>query len=170
MLGEHISDEQGIEGPPGGEPGLGLLSIETRLASSKTLVECAGRCRLTGESLSGYEMHIGDTRGSGTQHPMLDMPGHDQGSISEDGKVMGCYVHGLFSADGFRHAFLNRIKHRTHSGITYEHEIESTLDALALHLEHHLDLEAILEIARIGPRSSWSDTATPSAQPERLPQ
>ena len=42
------------------------------------------------------------------------------------------------------------MKARPPGGIGYDHEIESTLDALADHLEAHLDLDGILDIARVG--------------------
>jgi adenosylcobyric acid synthase len=67
---------------------------------------------------------------------------------------MGCYLHGLFAADGFRHAFLNRIKTRAASGLAFESEIDRVLDTLAEHLETHLDLDALLEAARAAPSPS----------------
>jgi adenosylcobyric acid synthase len=61
---------------------------------------------------------------------------------------MGCYLHGLFAADGFRHASLARLRPRARSGLAYEHQIEATLDALADHLERALDLAGLLALAR----------------------
>ncbi len=62
--------------------------------------------------------------------------------------MLGCYLHGLFAADGFRHAFLSRLKLRAVSGLAYEAEVESTLDGLADHLETHLDLDGLLAAAK----------------------
>ena len=42
MLGRGIADPRGIEGPAGAAPGLGLLDVETVLASDKILVEAHG--------------------------------------------------------------------------------------------------------------------------------
>ena len=75
-------------------------------------------------------------------------PGQAGGSLSADGRVLGCYLHGLFAADGFRHAFLSRLKLREVSGLAYEEQVEGTLDALARHLEAHLELDRLLEAAR----------------------
>ncbi len=61
--------------------------------------------------------------------------------------MFGCYLHGLFASDAFRHAFLTRIRERAVSGLAYEAEIERTLDALADHLEEHVKLERLLEVA-----------------------
>ena len=90
-------------------------------------------------------MHIGATSGPALSAPMLDLDGRADGAVSADGKVMGCYLHGLFSSDAFRAAFLERLGGRAASGLAYERRIDATLDALAGHLESHLDLDAILQ-------------------------
>ena len=73
--------------------------------------------------------------------------GRDEGAVSADGRIAGCYLHGLFAEDHFRHAFLSAIRDRPASGVAYESEIEAVLDGLAVHLTRHLDLDRILEIA-----------------------
>jgi adenosylcobyric acid synthase len=64
--------------------------------------------------------------------------------------VGGCYLHGLFASDAFRAAFLGALRARAVSGLAYEAQVEVTLDALAAHLEAHLDLDRVLAIARAG--------------------
>ena len=151
MLGRRIADPSGIEGPPGAIDGLALLDVETELTGDKTLVEVHGEDS-AGIAVRGYEMHVGVTRGPATAHPMLTLTNgaaaRAEGAVSPDGRVAGCYLHGLFGGDAFRHAFLAGLKPRAASGLLYEHEVESTLDALAGHLAAHLDLDRILAIAR----------------------
>ena len=65
-----------------------------------------------------------------------------------DGRVMACYLHGIFASDVFRHAFLNRIREGRTSDIEYEQKIEAALDGLADHLEKYIDLDALLVMAR----------------------
>jgi len=98
--------------------------------------------------IEGYEMHVGRTRGPALGAPMLDLAGRPDGAVSADGRIAGCYVHGLFAADAFRHAFLRRLRGRAASGIVFEQQIEQTLDALASHLEASVDVEALLALAR----------------------
>jgi len=148
MLGRRLDDPAGIEGPPGAADGLGYLEIETRLGGEKTLVECAGEALAGGQAVRGYEMHVGETLGPGLARPMLRLAGAPHGAVSPDGRVMGCYLHGLFAADGFRHDFLQQIRRRSDSGLAFEAGVEAALDALAAHLERHLDLDRILAIAR----------------------
>jgi adenosylcobyric acid synthase len=149
MLGRRVADPHGIEGQPGEAEGLGLLDLETVLDGDKTLVEVEGRERSTGEAVKGYEMHVGRTAGPDTKRPMLDLGGRPDGASSADGRVMGCYMHGLFAADGYRRALLRRlVGGNVALGPDYEAEVEATLDGLADHLAAHLDLDRIWEIAR----------------------
>jgi adenosylcobyric acid synthase len=148
MLGRCIADPDGIEGPPAEAIGLGLLDLETVLTGEKTLVAASGRERTTGETVRGYEMHVGMTRGAGVVRPMLDLGDRTDGAVSADGRVMGCYLHGLFAADAFRRAFLARLHPEDRaSAVNYEREVEDTLDALADHLAAHLDLDALFAAA-----------------------
>jgi adenosylcobyric acid synthase len=156
MLGRRIADPEGIEGPPGTTDGLALLDIETELTGDKTLIEVTGRDVATGEAISGYEMHVGRTTGLGLAQPMLQLSNgialRPEGAMSADGRIAGCYVHGLFARDAFRRAYLSGLKARAAGGISYDREIDSTLDALADHLAAHLDLDRILDIARTANR------------------
>jgi adenosylcobyric acid synthase len=151
MLGRRIVDPQGIEGQAGAVDGLALLDVETELTSDKTLVEARGE-DIAGIPVAGYEMHVGITSGPATARPLLRLTNgvgsRPDGAVSADGRIAGCYLHGLFAGDAFRHAFLAGLKPRAASGVSYEHEIESTLDALADHLATHLDLDGILRIAQ----------------------
>ena len=148
ILGRWLRDPEGVEGAPGEAEGLGLLEVETDLGGDKTLTEAEGIELASGEAVRGYEIHVGATHGPDLARPMLELAGKPEGAVSADGRVMGCYLHGLFAADGFRHAFLSRLKERETSGLAYEAGVERVLDHLAAHLETHLDLDALLAAAR----------------------
>jgi len=167
MLGHVIRDPDGVEGEPGETPGLGLLDFDTVIAGAKRLVEASGTERLSGRPVRGYEMHVGATTGPALSAPMLDLSGRPDGAVSADGRVMGCYLHGLFSSDGFRAAYLERLGGRAASGLAFERRIESTLDALAEHLESSLDLDAILRMshpsaARVAKATRVAATSVPA--------
>jgi adenosylcobyric acid synthase len=147
MLGRHIADPEGSEGAPGEAPGLGLLEVETVLGGAKLLAEAAGTEVASGMPVRGYEMHLGVTGGAGLARPMLALDGRPDGAVSADGRVAGCYLHGLFASDAFRGAFLARLGVEGGT-IGYEAMIEAVLDNLADHLEQHLDLAALLAAAR----------------------
>jgi adenosylcobyric acid synthase len=143
MLGQWVRDPEGIEGPAGDTAGLGLLDIETVMTKDKITRDVAGTSRLSGLPVNGYEIHLGRTDGPDCARPLIDLPHGPDGAISKDGLVMGCYLHGLFSADAFRHSFF-----RLASNLSHERLVEDTLDRLAAHLEAHLDLDLLLRTAR----------------------
>jgi adenosylcobyric acid synthase len=166
MLGARVADPMGIEGQPGEAEGLGLLDIDTVLGGDKSLIAVAGTELASGEAVRGYEMHVGATTGAARDRPMLDLGGYADGAMSNDGRVMGCYVHGLFAADGFRRAFLARLGHAASGEIGYEARIESVLDGLADHLEDHMDVTRCLAVAE-GYKASGKATSATSAKPAR---
>jgi adenosylcobyric acid synthase len=148
MLGRGISDPAGIEGPPGSTDGLGLLEITTEIAGDKSLVAVKGRTLADDVTVSGYEMHIGRTTGAGAQRPLLQLEdGRLDGATSVDGLIAGTYLHGFFAGDAQRAAWLARLGAPA-SPLAYEELVEATLDALAAHLEAHLDVEKLLNLAR----------------------
>jgi len=147
MLGKRVADPQGIEGPAGAVEGLGLLDVETALTGEKTLREVAGECLVNSQPFQGYEMHIGQTEGPDCARPLLRFAdGRLDGAVSQNGRVAGAYVHGLFADDRQRAAWLAELGAASELG--YDAAIERTLDALADHCEAHVDLDAILTFAR----------------------
>jgi adenosylcobyric acid synthase len=150
MLGRTIEDREGIEGAAERVDGLGLLDIETRLTAKKVLLPVSGVDITTGERIRGFEMHVGRTEGPDCERPWLRLDGRADGAISRDGRVRGCYVHGLFAADEFRAAFLSSLRMRESSGFGYESRVTASLDAWANHLEEHLDIERMIGFARLG--------------------
>ncbi|MCP8940865.1 cobyric acid synthase [Alsobacter sp. SYSU M60028] len=147
MLGERIDDPHGIEGPAGACAGLGHLRVETLLTSAKRLEEVSGADLAEGAPFAGYEMHVGETRGPDRARPVLRFAdGREDGASSADGRVRGVYVHGLFNDDRQRAAWL-RWMGAEPSAFAYEAQVEATLDALAAHLETHVDLDRLLGLA-----------------------
>ena len=148
MLGTHLFDPEGIEGASNDVPGLGYLELQTILTSDKSLSEVSGTAFASLGKVRGYEMHSGQTMGSAINQPFATLEGHADGAVSEDGKIMGCYIHGLFAEDEFRSAFLNRLRPGSGSGLNYEAEVERALESLADSLENALDIDALIKAAR----------------------
>lgn len=147
MLGRTISDPEGVEGPPRTVDGLGLLAVDTALGGEKRLARVSGRHFASGEPVEGYEIHMGATSGPDTGRAPFEVAGRPEGAASADGLVAGAYLHGVFAADGFRRAYLAAFG-LPGAALAYEATVEATLDALADHFDKHLDIEAILTIAR----------------------
>ncbi len=148
MLGRSVADPNGIEGQPESVEGLGLLEVDTVLAGRKQLKDSEGTETTTGTAVYGYEIHLGTTTGQDTDRPMLELSERRDGAISSDRKVMGCYLHGLFSSDEYRHAFLKALGRRSTSGLAYEHRLDEVLDGLAAQLERQLDLDELFQLSQ----------------------
>ncbi|WP_257169122.1 cobyric acid synthase [Bradyrhizobium sp. SRS-191] len=148
MLGRTISDPDGREGEPASVEGLGLLDVTTTLTDDKALREVQGTLMHDQVSFRGYEMHIGRTEGPATASPFLTFAdGRCDGAVAADGQIAGCYVHGLFADDGLRAHWLRQFGATT-TGLAYERDVDATLDALAAHLERHVDVNGLLALAR----------------------
>ena len=148
MLGRILSDPCGIEGKAESVAGLGLLDVETVLRPAKQLREVSGTMVSSAASFRGYEMHIGETSGPDASRPMLRFAdGHVDGATSPDGHVAGTYVHGLFTDDAQRAAFLAEMGAQP-SAYRHDATIEATLDALAAHMEAHIDIDRLLSLAQ----------------------
>ncbi|WP_025052283.1 cobyric acid synthase [Sulfitobacter noctilucae] len=145
MLGKRINDPHGIEGEPGSVAGLGHLDIDTTMAPVKHLSLKTGLHPATGTSLSGYEIHIGETTGPDTSRAWLSFDGKPEGATSANGRVKGCYMHGLFNADSFRAAYLMELG--AESDLAFDVNIDATLDALARHVEEYFDIDLMLQLA-----------------------
>ena len=55
-------------------------------------------------------------------------------------------MHGIFSSDAFRQAYLSALGAET-SDMVFDDVIDDTLNALADHIEAHLDVEMIWSLA-----------------------
>ena len=149
MLGKRVADPHGIEGPP---------STVRRPRAARCRDRADGRqaaaggrrapARTVARRSAGYEMHVGRTTGRDCARAVVTFAdGRDDGAASADGRVSGCYVHGLFADDRQRSAWLARLG-AGQSAVRYEEVVDATLDALAAHLERHLDCDALLATAR----------------------
>ncbi|TGD42575.1 cobyric acid synthase [Pseudotabrizicola sediminis] len=147
MLGRVIDDPDGIEGAAGASAGLGLLDVATVMTPDKRLARVQAVHAASGLAVAGYEIHIGRTDGPDCARAFAHVQDRAEGAISADGRVTGSYLHGLFASDAFRTAFLHGLgiaaPLRSHGA-----SVEAALDALADHVEAHLDVPGLLALAR----------------------
>ncbi len=113
MLGQTLADPLGVEGSAGSESaGLQLLLVTTTFQPVKETNQ--SRLQLTsGEVVRGYEIHSGATTllaGARAFGQIIERNGVAvqvaDGAYSEDGRVWGCYLHGIFENDAFRRNWL----------------------------------------------------------------
>ena len=142
MLGRTIADPAGVEGAAETVEGLSLLPVDTVMQAGKTLREVEGTSLADNAPFRGYEIHVGAT--TGTARPLLRMAdGRDEGAVSADGRVAGCYIHGLFNLAAQRHSWIDGAS----NGIDQDAAVDSALDELAAALERHVAVDRLLAIA-----------------------
>ena len=146
MLGHVIRDPGGIEGAAGKTAGLGLLDVQTDMAGDKSLTVVRAVHSSLGVGFDGYEIHIGQTRGPDCARPFAKIGDRRDGATSADGRVQGSYLHGMFSDDAFRSAYLAGLGARS-SKLEYGAGVDRVLDDLAAHMEAHLDLDGLFSLA-----------------------
>jgi adenosylcobyric acid synthase len=147
MLGRVIRDPSGIEGPAGEAEGLGLLDVETVVSADKRLEPVNGTT-YDGNPVTGYEMHMGVTAGPDCARPFAHLAdGTPEGAVSTDRQVIGTYMHGLFSDDRQRSAWLVRFLAGS-TAINYEVWLTHTLQQLAALMAMHIDLDRLLSLSR----------------------
>jgi adenosylcobyric acid synthase len=160
MLGRIIRDPLGLEGEPGETHGLGLLPVDTVLEREKELsrvkaVNISFPFLPIGGVCSGYEIHVGKTFAAGPGMPLLRTIRRNQsecsessGSVSPNGLVFGCYLHGLFDLPETCSELLHWLANRkglewNPSGSDVNRGGLATFDRLADTLEKHLDLKRL---------------------------
>ena len=72
--------------------------MHTTLAANKQLREVSGRCSFANAAVRGYEIHLGESEGPAFAHPAFVLGERHEGAISDDGQILGTYLHGLFDA------------------------------------------------------------------------
>lgn len=147
MLGQSVQDPGGIEGSAGTTIGLGFLDVNTLMTADKRLTRTQAVHAATGVPIQGYEIHIGRTEGADRARPFAHIAGKPEGAVSADGRIMGSYLHGMFADDVFRSGFLRHIG-AAGSTLRYANGVDAVLDALAVHLETHFNVDGLLALAR----------------------
>ena len=145
MLGRRILDPSGVEGVAGAdEAGLGLLDVTTTFRADKVLRLPVGSA--LGVDAHGYEIHHGRI----TRHSGEEFLGG-----ARAGAVLGTMWHGSLEGDDLRRALLAEVA--AAAGVAYEpsdvsfaEQRERRLDLLGDLAEEHLDLDALLSLAREG--------------------
>jgi len=149
ILGQCIHDPQAIESDAGSITGLGLLDIETTLEENKQLHNVSGTLISNGAEISGYEIHAGITTGNSLQNPLVQLDEHTDGAISDDGNIIGTYLHGLFESTDACQTLLNWAGLKNITAGDYRQRREDDINRLADAVEKHIDMESIDKLLNI---------------------
>ncbi|EGM71604.1 cobyric acid synthase [Shewanella sp. HN-41] len=160
MLGQSIADPLGIEDRAGDTAGLGYLPLSTELKAEKQLWRMSGKLNLLGQSaaVQGYEIHCGESRYLAPVLEQKNTPlrlipesttlhepaiGFADGIVSEDGHILGTYLHGLFDSPDACQLLLQWAGLNDAKAIDINQIREQQLDRLADVLAEHLDIHTL---------------------------
>jgi len=154
MLGRWVHDPEGLEGSAGSSAGVGLLPVETVLRAPKTTT----RTRFSWEAAqgAGYEIHMGQTVRHGGASWFRGLERNGRAETAEDGctalnaRVKGTYLHGMFdtpeiTARWLRAIGMNDVRAPAMHGPAAR---DRDYERLADHVEAHVNMEAIIELAK----------------------
>ena len=165
MMGRRILDPHGVESPDQEAEGLQLLPVDTVFAPVKETHRIRGSvtsgtgllARSQGASVDGYEIHMGSSiqQGNVAAPFSLNRAGQDaqsDGALSESGRSLGTYIHGLFNSHAFRRAVLEQIAEW--KGVTLPPQTETDgqlsrdgeYDKLAETVRNSLDMDLLYRI------------------------
>ncbi len=153
MLGKAIHDPHGVESAAGSSAGLGLLDVETTLAREKQLRNVRGRLAIGDAAVTGYEIHAGVTTGPALARPAVYLETRADGALSDDGQVLGTYVHGLFDTAAACDALLAWAGLPASPSPDLGRLREDGIERLADAVETHLDQGALSRLLGLSARA-----------------
>ncbi|RQD69712.1 MAG: cobyric acid synthase [Tindallia sp. MSAO_Bac2] len=119
MLGKKLLDPHMVESKIGELDGLGLLDVETTFFKEKMTTQTSAEVLadnfykdMGSIKVNGYEIHMGKTcLGSNTRSFAVikdenELPVRWEGAVSEDKRVWGTYLHGIFDNEEFNRELL----------------------------------------------------------------
>lgn len=133
MLGQVVSDPNGIEGTIASLPGLGLLPIHTTMTHEKTTRQVT--FQFEGQTCQGYEIHQGVSNTNET--------------IMQTDHCIGTYIHGfLDNVPVIEHLLKQHQTANNHPQIAISHAAfkEEQYDKLAAHVRKYVDVDKLYQI------------------------
>ena len=150
IMGKRLLDPNGIEDAdfPDSD-GLGLLDIETTWSEySKRTIQQHGKFILTGEDVTGYELHMGKSVSG--ERPLFHIESFvegdfDEGASRPDEKIFGTYLHGIFEKPAFRRYFMSMLSDendpKPRECTDYDEDVNLNIDKLAKGFEKAIDMD-----------------------------
>lgn len=158
MLGIKMVDPLAVESDFKEIEGIGLLKVQTSFGKEKILRRARGSLLNKDTEVSGYEIHHGITSNLNGQKALFKLKdssgkSYSDGAVSNDGRVWGSYLHGVFDQPGFRNLILNKLRakkglplKKMASGIN----LDAEFDKLADLVEKNMDMKELERIINAG--------------------
>jgi adenosylcobyric acid synthase len=150
MLGNWIHDPDGLEGEAGSAQGLAFFDMDTTLQPDKLLRNVQGTLGHKGATVTGYEIHSGVTTFQRNYPPAVYLAQGPDGAISEDGLIMGSYLHGLFESAEACAALLNWAGlDDSNQPSNYQAVRDAAINRLADSVDQYLDTNRLSQLLNL---------------------
>ena len=147
MLGQHIHDPHGLEGKAGSSNGLGFFDMNTTLEPEKILRNVTGSLTFNDAKITGFEIHAGVTSYLASYQPAVKFSHGFDGAISEDGLILGTYLHGLFESPTASTTLLSWVAPDNEIQFYDYHAVrETSVNRLADCVSQHLDTAQLYKL------------------------
>ncbi|MBI5048421.1 MAG: cobyric acid synthase [Deltaproteobacteria bacterium] len=159
MLGKAVKDPYGTESNIGEISGLGLLDIETILEKEKKTYQIEAvtqmqdvRCKM---QVKGYEIHMGETDGKENYFAIITNRNNtpvriEDGAVSDNGRIWGTYIHGIFDNDAFRAGLLHEMRAKkglpAQRIIAFQDKKDKGMKKLAEVVNKNIDIQRLFHI------------------------
>ena len=166
MLGRSILDPALVESDKESIEGLGLLDVVTTFVEQKSTVQVKATVSanhgllagLKGQQIEGYEIHMGQTVGDGStgafhvQQTPSGASDYADGIVSDDGMVLGTYIHGIFNSAPFRLGLLNTLRRKRGLPARTQQRMskDEQYDKLASLVRDNLDMKKVYRLMEAG--------------------
>lgn len=151
MMGKKLHNPLKYEDPEVlEENGIGLLDMESSwLREDKITVRNVGKCIVTGEEVTGYQLHVGRTESN--EKSLFEIETGLEGSYDDSRMVYGTYLHGVFEKPTFRRYILELAGHSKKKMCQkdYSESIEETISAIAKGFRNNIDMDLFKKIAGV---------------------
>jgi adenosylcobyric acid synthase len=162
MLGSQINDPLGLEGKAGSSLGLKLLDVTTTLERHKQLCNVRGQLTLQNAPVTGYEIHAGVTTGPALARPVAQLDNRCDGALSQDGQILGTYLHGLFESQAACDALLQWAGLPQPQTRDYAQLREAGIDRLADAVERYIDVQRLMGLTGVTARDRLPERPAPA--------
>ncbi|MBX3616458.1 cobyric acid synthase [Nitrosomonas sp.] len=154
MLGRLIHDPDGLEGEAGSASGFAFFNMETTLKADKILRNTQGRFAANGVAITGYEIHTGVSAHHSHYQPAFHLAHGDDGAISDDGLILGTYLHGIFESPLACNELLAWAG-SDDSGVTFDYHTirDAQINRLADCVDQYLDTAQLYRLLNLHPNT-----------------
>jgi len=144
MLGQTVSDPDGIEGSIPQLPGLGLLDIDTVMTAEKTTKQV--EFEFGGAQCKGYEIHQGRTLLRKNENENQNQNQNENGKVMIEGHCIGTYIHGFLDNPSVINYILNGKVPTAQAATDVDTFKNHQYDLLVDHVRKHVDIDKLYKI------------------------